>query len=320
MRRGYYEDPFLPYFIRDKFTKKPPMIHRGMYTRVAAFSLLLEQFLRCVGSRACQVVVLGAGYDTRYFRLASQDVELARRVHFFEVDVAPVCRAKARVIQRESALRSLLFEPVQVDVAQGSVCSATYDLFVCDVRHVDVLEASLHARGFDASLPTLFLSECVLCYISAAESAALLAWSARYCATTAFVIYEMMHPHDPFGRVMLANLAQRGVLLASIYAYPNLEAQRGRLLTAGYARCEACDLNTVWARLLPHTDRTRVQRLEPLDELEELSLLQAHYCLVLATKGDDLAPLTLTPAYSQSSASTPTHSAEALSGSSAVTL
>lgn len=92
----------------------------------------------------------------------------------------------------------------------------------------------------------------------------------------------MILPHDPFGQVMLTNLAQRGVALSSIHAYPTLEAQRERFRLLGYPQTEALSLSQVYSRLLPPEDTRRIQRLEIFDEFEEWNLLQAHYCLVLA--------------------------------------
>lgn len=66
MRKGYFSDPFLPFFVSGDPPLKPPLINRGYYTRVMAVRLVLAQFLEAGGS---QVLTLGAGYDTTYFRL-----------------------------------------------------------------------------------------------------------------------------------------------------------------------------------------------------------------------------------------------------------
>ena len=56
------------------------------------------------------------------------------------------------------------------------------------------------------SVPTLFLSECVLVYMAVKDSSQLIAWAASRWERAAFVIYEQIRPHDAFGRVMMQNL------------------------------------------------------------------------------------------------------------------
>ena len=58
--------------------KRTPLINRGMqmliffilgyYSRVVAIELLVERFINRTGNK-CQLICLGGGYDTLYFRL-----------------------------------------------------------------------------------------------------------------------------------------------------------------------------------------------------------------------------------------------------------
>lgn len=53
---------------------KPPLINRGYYARHKSIASLREQFMLAskAGGAPCQVLSLGAGYDTTYFQLKSE--------------------------------------------------------------------------------------------------------------------------------------------------------------------------------------------------------------------------------------------------------
>ena len=96
IQRGYFEDPFLHYFVRRR-AKRSPLINRGggfagcqvpskvsaravrltgglrwrsgYYSRMAALRELLLQFLQTGAQQPKQVLSLGAGFDTLFFQL-----------------------------------------------------------------------------------------------------------------------------------------------------------------------------------------------------------------------------------------------------------
>jgi hypothetical protein len=70
---GYLSDPFVSHLYRPKYgesshsgSRKPPLINVGTHHRTWAIDLLVDQFLERGGK---QVVSLGAGSDTRFWRL-----------------------------------------------------------------------------------------------------------------------------------------------------------------------------------------------------------------------------------------------------------
>lgn len=57
------------------------------------------------------------------------------------------------------------------------------------------------------SLPTLILTECVLVYLKPDESLKILHFLKDFfTGDLALLNYEMINPHDSFGKVMLENL------------------------------------------------------------------------------------------------------------------
>jgi tRNA wybutosine-synthesizing protein 4 len=166
-----------------------------------------------------------------------------------------------------------------------------YHLVAADLRDVKGVAAALARAGFDPSLPTLFVSECVLIYLDAELSAPLLKWAAAACKAGggggAFVTYEQLRPHDPFGRTMVGHLERRGCALKSLEAYPLPSAQRARFEAAGWERARCRDMNSTYYGFLPPALVAGAARREIFDEVEEWHLIQAHYGLVVATVGGD---------------------------------
>ena len=70
VQRGYWRDPYLEHFIK-RSERRAPEIHLGYYTRVTGLRKLLDKALDTMEAdgRGVQIVNLGAGYDTLYWRL-----------------------------------------------------------------------------------------------------------------------------------------------------------------------------------------------------------------------------------------------------------
>lgn len=147
-----------------------------------------------------QIVSLGAGFDTLYFRV-HEDTKKPHVV--FEVDFPDLVRRKVALLRRSPELVERMgpeVEPVDVeacvklqqqrkkkpskdgatdkttkgvtteddeplDVLGGGVYCDHYRLVGVDMSDLELLRARLGAAGIDESLPTLFLSECVLTYM-----------------------------------------------------------------------------------------------------------------------------------------------------------
>lgn len=105
--------------------------------------------------------------------------------------------------------------------------------------------------------PTLFISECVLIYISAEESNELLQYITDNFEFPNFVIYEQIRPHDPFGKVMARNLEAQGSPLLSLTTFPDLESQKGRFLNMGWIHAEVLTMNDVYNKILKRSEVKR---------------------------------------------------------------
>lgn len=292
VRLGYYEDDFIGLFV-DREVRRSPLLNRGYYARVAAVERTIEVFLAGVGERGSQVVSLGAGCDTTFFRLAARQ---AAPSLYVEVDTPEVVKRKARIIRAHPGLRAAVGPIAESEEGQATAAGAaagatllatpSYRLAPADLRDVGALAEVLLGRcGLDPAVPTLFLSECVLVYMGPTHSAAALRWAAETFADGGFFLYEQIRPNDAFGQTMVANLNRRGCGLLGLCAYPELADQQARFTGLGWDRACARDLNQIYRTCLDKDELKRIERIEIFDEFEEWHLMNAHYCVVLAENG-----------------------------------
>jgi len=249
-----------------------------------------------------QILSLGAGSDTLYFKLKSCGLAPAR---YYEIDFPDAMKRKAAIVRRHPELLNVVqqrnvghsdeeAEGARAAAAKREVDAYTlpdnagdYAIIGADLRDLQGLERALAAVDIDYTLPTLFLSECVLIYMLPQHSDALIAWSAeRFIGGQVFVSYEQIHPHDAFGETMLANLEKRGCSLLGLTTYPDIESLRRRYTeAAGYTHYAGWDMNDMYRFYLqPTSEIRRIERIELFDEFEEWYMIQAHYHISMASR------------------------------------
>ena len=294
---------------------KPPMINRGTYLRTAAISRKLAQFVaehRLLGK--VQIVSLGAGNDTRPFSVVPNNVN----VHYYELDFEETARLKKLSILSSEQLSACLdIHPLplqdlptsaaQISAFNPALHTARYHLVPCDLRELKP-DRTLHTvpglESLDRTVPTLIVSECCICYLSQDDSNnVILFWRSNLDAGE-FVVYEPLggsdeqhtesdadaasHRPNRFGEVMVKNLICRGIEMPTLLLYGTVEAQveRFKLLldTDTQHRCDVwCkDMKWVYDHEVDYGEIDRISRLEMLDEMEELNLINSHYCLMVA--------------------------------------
>mmetsp|Transcript_47993 Transcript_47993/g.79859 ORF Transcript_47993/g.79859 Transcript_47993/m.79859 type:complete len:332 (-) Transcript_47993:598-1593(-) len=282
-RMGYFRDELIHFFVR-RPTRRSPLINRGYWTRVNALRRLLRQFLEAGGPNVQkQVLSIGAGFDTTYFQLKGE----GQAPHLYvEVDFPEIVQRKRDIISQHSQLYSILelgaTPPGSHD--SGDLHASGYHLIGLDLRKRSSLDDLVRISGLDLNTPTFILAECVLVYMEPSESECILSWLAKSFQTAAFANYEMILPDDPFGKSMLENIQARGCSLLGYHACGTLDLQKKRFLSAGWDSAHALDMMDIYSKCLDSHDRSRVEKLEIFDELEEWRLMQQHYCISWAIR------------------------------------
>uniref|UniRef100_A0AAY5KFB5 Leucine carboxyl methyltransferase 1 n=1 Tax=Esox lucius TaxID=8010 RepID=A0AAY5KFB5_ESOLU len=246
--KGYWTDPYVQYFVRSVGERKAPEINRGYYARVQGMNHLLDAFLRKTKCD-CQIVNLGAGLDTTFWRLKDENL-MPRK--YFEVDFPMIVARKIHNIKTKPPLSKPLIETHSTDslLLDGHCLdSDRFCIIGTDLRDIPGLEEKLKKFHLNPELPTLFLSECVLVYLTPEQSSKLVNWASDTFHTAMFINYE----------------------------------QKERFLKTGWENADALDMMTVYS-VLPQDDVARIERLEFLDEKELLQQLLQHYSICWATK------------------------------------
>lgn len=243
---------------------------------------LLDAFLRKTKCD-CQIVNLGAGLDTTFWRLKDENL-MPRK--YFEVDFPMIAARKIHNIKTKPPLSKPLIETHSTDslLLDGhSLDSDRYCIIGADLRDIPGLDDKLKKFHLNPELPTLFLSECVLVYMTPDQSSKLVNWASVTFHTAMFVNYEQVNMLDRFGQVMIENLQRRQCNLAGVEVCQSLESQKERFLKTGWENADALDMMTVYS-VIPQDDVARIERLEFLDEKELLQQLLQHYSICWATK------------------------------------
>lgn len=287
---GYLHDPYARLFATQPATRKLPLLNRGTYVRTSAIDILVTKFLLSDPLSPKQIVSLGAGTDTRFFRLL--DLYPQARLVYHEIDFPTNTLAKIAAIKRQPLLhRKLLHIPAN----STSYHSDNYNIHALDLRSLadQSDETPLpQIPNLDPNIPTLILSEMCLVYLqpSTVQSivSSLLTHYLQPTTPASLILYEPILPQDAFGRTMISNLQTRNIHLHTLTAYPELGDQRARLQGYGLkAGAKVADTNTIWRRWINDDEKERIASLEFLDELEELEMLLRHYCVAWGWRDGD---------------------------------
>ncbi|MGN5237665.1 SAM-dependent methyltransferase [Rhodococcus sp. SJ-3] len=140
---------------------------RAMLGHVVARTRFIDRFIEdSIGDSARQLVILGAGFDTRAERL-----ELLDGKAVYEVDIEPVTRFKS------SALESAQFDGAHKPILIGADLAG------------DWLPRLVEA-GWDATVPTVWVAEGLLGYLHGPEQEALLLTIAEHSPEGSTALFE----------------------------------------------------------------------------------------------------------------------------------
>ncbi len=190
-----------------EFSTDPAVLRRvqTMAAYIAARTRFFDEFFTTAGANGLeQVVILAAGLDTRAWRLP-----WISGTSVYELDQPKVLAFKAQVLDEHHARPAVRYRPVPVDL-----------------RH-DWPEA-LRAKGFDPSVPTAWLAEGLLPYLSAADQDLLFDRIDGLSATSSRLAVEAFGPEffDPelLARRRQQIQAMRDAATARGVTVPDIEA------------------------------------------------------------------------------------------------
>ncbi|KAI2629498.1 leucine carboxyl methyltransferase [Xylaria nigripes] len=289
---GYLDDHFARYFVTggSNTIRRLPIINRGTYTRTVAIDRLIGDFLSATEGQERQIVSLGAGTDTRAFRLFK--AEKHSKLTYHEVDFRIVANKKFHLVNSTMALSSVMPRAAFINQTEtwgeeGLPGGSRYLCHGLDLRELSK-SAVTPLEGLRTDAPTLLLSECCLCYLELADASMVMKYFTDRIQSLSCVIYEPIHPDDAFGKQMVSNLAARHIRMPTLEKYTDAGRQQARLRDAGFEFACSSTVERIWHNWVVPEEKERVDRLEGLDEVEEWKLLAGHYAISWGWRGIDL--------------------------------
>lgn len=280
---GYRNDPFLQELCSHKGIKsrRSPAINRGYLARLLALEVTFEKLL--MSGRFKQVLSLGAGFDSMYFRLKNMGI-IGDDVKYFEVDYPESVVRKDARISKSQVLRSFFKQRKSIDNKVFIYDDGTLTLIGCNMVQLQTLEYLLNHAKFDKQSPTLILTECSTTYIEAEDCTRLLTMLTQFIDRFAFISYEQIRPFDDFGQIMLEHFQKRNSSLKCVEHYPTVEHHRQRFLAHGWDDVYIDTIEHLWKTHVGSTEMSRLNSVECFDEAPELMLKCLHYVLIMGTK------------------------------------
>ncbi|GMF49795.1 hypothetical protein B5S33_g5319 [[Candida] boidinii] len=292
---------------------KSPIINRGTWLRTKSIDLLINKFLDNFKEKQVQILSIGSGSDTRCFNyLSKEEYDLK----YIEIDFETSCRIKkfsilsnpemSRITKTEKYINDFSIPKTFEEFYAGTsdLKSDNYALLGMDLReiHSDPKESLDKLKEIiDFSKPTLILSECVFCYLESHETDSIIKFFNSNFQDCTIINYDPIggESTDEYGSIMVNNLSNRGIEMPSLIKYGTIEKQYNRLKelisspTGGDStgnktgvKIKLSDLKFINQNWFPDSEMSRVSRLEFLDELEEINLINKHYLICVYQFGN----------------------------------
>ena len=314
---GYFQDPFIKPLVDQNFPstsgragRKPPIINRGYYGRVQSIQTIIDAFLDATRDCDRQIVSLGCGFDTNSVRIISQNLP---KLSIYEVDFSTILSRKVDMFLKQPAICEVLLtdegeissdvptitspRPVrrkETYATQYGYKLGSLHLISVDIREEGALCTALLGSGANPTAPTLVITECVLVYLEQDKVLSLTQSIAQCFNESAWVSYDMINPHDMFGKTMLRNLTAARHKVPGFTQFPTLDAHKERYLSTGWNDVRSVTMLRAFNLFVSAEEKHRIARLEMLDEIEEWELIMQHYAFTVAVRGSFLMRLLTT--------------------------
>ena len=274
---NYYKDPFICYMEPGSNHKKfLPLINRGTYCRVFAINSKLHEAINNFRkldeykNSKINIIILGSGFDTTYFNLMSEGYT---NIEFYEFDYKEIIDKKLKYISKAKPLLNIINKNKN-----------NYHLINCDITNKKLFTETLNNIKTQENDLTIVICECLLVYIEESVTIEMISCLTDKFSNMYLLEYDLIGPDDPFGKEMVDNLKTRDIYLKGFDDVKNINDQINRLKKLNFEDINIVDMYHVYFNVLPVEEKKRIEKLELMDEFEELNLLQRHACFGFASK------------------------------------
>lgn len=246
-----------------------PVMNYGTYLRTMAIDQTISECLH--KHSKLQIVNIGCGSDLRMITLLRDDKTASNVEKYIDVDYAESVGLKRQVLENSKALSPILEDQ-------------RYVLESCDLKNVQST-IDLLLKLTKPEIPTLVISECVLCYMPDKESQLLIDSVMDTYKEGEWVSYDPIggsDPNDRFGKIMQQNLLEsRQLQLPTLLKYNSCEkyASRWTQRSQSEFKKQIMDMWQYYSNSVPSQEKNRLKTLQFMDEIEELRVMQSHYVI-----------------------------------------
>jgi len=284
---GYLEDKYVRHFCNHPL-KRAPEINRGYYSRVVTIARVVRSFCRREGATA-QVVNIGAGFDTLFWRIASDSENTFAR--FVDVDSNEVMEHKIKAIVENEELSSECGKLQHVSHEMFN--SERYHAISQDAtRPLQLIDKLVKKCQIDKSQPILFIFECVLLYWEEEARTSLLHTLNKTFPKCNFVVFDVVNTTDKFSHIMQDSLEDNNTPLLGTASTRTLSDWNQLFDKSGAKHVKSWLMSEVYEHLMDPNDKARIEKIEFVDEAEikqQLLILFNHYVLVIASNHTEVA-------------------------------
>ena len=261
-----------------RMTRNPfPVMNYGTYLRTLAIDTTALKFIEGIPQGTeFQIVNLGCGSDLRSSQYLGAFPSLKR---FVDIDFTDAIELKRRILDRPGPLHTLTEQ-----------FGDRYVIFEGDLRELKGTMEKLQSV-LDPALPTVFITECVLCYMTDNDSQQLITTIMETFSKAMWVSYDPIGgsaPGDRFGTIMKQNLMDsRNLDMPTLLQYNSKDNFATRWENCKTVKSEV-NVRDMWDFLessITTKEKGRLRSLQFLDEIEELRVMQSHYVILSVTWG-----------------------------------
>lgn len=260
----------------NKMMRNPfPVMNYGTYLRTLAIdSSIINHIDKGLPSQEStfQIVNFGSGSDLRFIQYLEN---FGRRVSkFIDLDFKDAINLKRKVLNKSKVLdQSLQKFNNQFIMLEG------------DLKDIAGTMEQLQ-QNLDLAIPTIFITECVLCYMKQTDSQALISQIMNNFKNGFWVSYDPIggsDPNDKFGTIMKRNLLEsRNLDMPTLLIY-NSKLNYPDRWQIDNQNATAINIRDMWdflSQLITDKEQKRLRSVQFLDEIEELKIMQSHYVIL----------------------------------------
>lgn len=253
-----------------------PVMNYGTYLRTVSIDSYLSDFFYNHQNIPTQVINLGCGSDLRMISLLS----IYNKMVYIDIDFKESVTLKKNVLEGSDRFCDF-FNIVRRENNDTCLVTDRYKLFPCDLKNIDDVRDIL-SKHTSPCVPTIIITECVLCYIPKVECESLIKVVSEFYDHGQWLSYDPIggsNSNDRFGSIMQSNLrASRQLDMPTLMLYNSKEKYSSRF-------GNNTKIQTLWEYYVNEVtleEKCRLKTLQFLDEIEELEIILSHYILLIS--------------------------------------